>query len=235
VAGRVRGREGRVCVCNPPDERRGFLVQAATLARYAAPTAFVAGALMIITRPVILFTTPAEVGGLEEYVLGTTHAINSVVSILAFALLVIALVALYDREAPSAGAFGALSFGAAVVGTMFMTGDWWYEAFAVPRLADVAPDAIDTFVGGRLLIGGVTSFLLFGIGWTMYGAASIRAHVIPRNISITIVVGGLMSGVPIGLVYLSGGVVLGLAFVWLSAWMRRAATLGRVSRVATAG
>ena len=155
------------------------------------------------------------------YVLGTTHAVNGVVSILAFALLVIALVALYDREARSAGAFGALAFGAAVVGTMFMTGDWWYEAFAVPRLAEVEPDAIENFVGGRLIIGGLTSFVLFGIGWVIYGVASIRAGVIPRNISITILVGGLMCGVPIGFAYLSGGVVLGLAFVWLGAWMLR--------------
>ena len=49
----------------------------------------------------------------------------------------------------------------------------------------------------------------------MYGAASTRARVIPRSISITIIVAGLMSGVPIGIVYLSGGVVQGLAFVWL--------------------
>src|SRR4051812_17555713 len=115
-------------------------MQAKTLVRYGAPIAIVAGALMIITRPVILFTTPTEIGDFTQFVLSTTHAVNSVVSILAFALLVIALVALYDREARSAGAFGALAFAAAVVGTMFMTGDWWYEAFAVPRLAEVEPD-----------------------------------------------------------------------------------------------
>ena len=192
-----------------------------TLARYGAPIAIAAGSMMIITRLVILFTTPAEIGPLKAYVLTTTHAVNSVASILGFALLVIALVVLYDREAGRAGGFGALAFGAAVVGTMFMTGDWWYEAFAVPRLAEVAPDAVEDFVGGRLIIGGVTSFVLFGIGWIMYGVASIRARVIPRNISITILVGGAMSGVPIGIVYLSGGVVLGLAFVWLGAWMLR--------------
>src|SRR5215211_6504814 len=101
---------------------------------------------------VIQLTTPAEVGPFKAYILSTTHAVNSVVSILAFALLVIALVALYEREAGSAGGFGALAFGAAVIGTMFMTGDWWYEAFAVPRLAAVAPDVVDTFVGGRLFI-----------------------------------------------------------------------------------
>src|SRR5215212_3422296 len=129
-----------------PDERRD-LMQTTTLARYGAPIAIVAGALMIITRLVILFTTPAEIGPLKAYILSPTHALNSVVSILAFALLVIALVALYEREAGSAGGFGALAFGAAVIGTMFMTGDWWFEAFAVPRLAAVAPDVMDTFVG----------------------------------------------------------------------------------------
>ena len=200
-------------------------MQTTTLARYGGPIAIVAGALMIITRLVILFTTPTEIGPLKAYVLTPTHAVNSVVSILAFALLVIALVALYDREAPSAGAFGALAFGAAVIGTMFMTGDWWYEAFAVPRLAAVAPDVVDTFVGGRLFIGGMTSFVLFGIGWIMYGAASTRARVIPRSISITIIVAGFMSGVPTWFVYLPGGVVHGLAFVWLGVWMMRAATV----------
>jgi hypothetical protein len=93
----------------------------------------------------------------------------------------------------------------------------------VPRLAAVAPDVVDTFVGGRLIIGGVTSFVLFGIGWIMYGAASTRAGVIPRSISITILVAGLMSGVPFGFVYLPGGVVHGVAFVWLGVWMLRAA------------
>jgi hypothetical protein len=216
---------------NSPDERRN-LMQTTTLARYGGPIAIVAGALMIITRLVILFTTPVEIGPLKAYVLTPTHAVNSILSILGFALLVIALVVLYDREARSAGAFGALAFGAAVIGTMFMTGDWWYEAFAVPRLAEVAPDVVDTFVGGRLIIGGLTSFALFGIGWIMYGAASTRARVIPRSISITIIVAGLMSGVPIGIVYLSGGVVHGLAFVWLGAWMLRAATVARVSEAA---
>jgi hypothetical protein len=207
-------------------------MQPVTLARYGAPISVVAGALMIITRLVILFTTPTDVGPLKAYVLTTTHAVNGVVSILAFALLVLALVALYDREARSAGGFGVLAFGAAVVGTMFMTGDWWYEGFAVPRLAEVAPDVIDTFVGGRLIIGGLTSFALFGIGWILYGAASTRAGVIPRRISITILVAGLLSGVPIWFVYLSGGVVHGLAFVWLGAWLQRAARVAGASEAA---
>jgi len=69
-------------------------MQTTTLARYGGPIAIVAGALMIITRLVILFTTPAEIGPLKAYVLTPTHAVNSVMSILGFALLVIALVVL---------------------------------------------------------------------------------------------------------------------------------------------
>src|SRR4029453_13037994 len=146
VTGRVTSEPGCSRRPNSPDQRRN-LMQTTTLARYGAPIAIVAGALMIITRLVILFTTPAEVGPLKAYVLTTTHAVNSVVSILGFALLVIALVALYEREARSAGGFGALAFGAVGGGSVFMTGDWWYEAFAVPRLAEVAPDVVPRFVG----------------------------------------------------------------------------------------
>ena len=205
-----------------------------TLARYGAPIAIVAGVLVTVTRLVILFTTPAETEALKAYVLTPTHAVNSVVSILAFGLLVIALMAVCEREARSSGAFGAIAFGAAVLGTTFMTGDWWYEAFAVPRLAEIAPDVVDTFVGGRLIIGGLISFALFGIGWIMYGAASVRACVIPRSISIAILVAGLMSGVPLGIVYLIGGVIHGLAFVWLGAWMLRAAPAARAQEGAAA-
>ncbi len=118
-----------------------MLLQARTLARYGAPIAIAAGALMIITRLVILFTTPAEIGPFKAYLLTTTHAVNSVVSILAFALLVIALVALYDREARSAGAFGALPFRAAVIGTMFVTGDWWWVLLL--GLVELVPDLGD--------------------------------------------------------------------------------------------
>ena len=61
---------------------------------------------------------------------------------LAFCGLLVALVAAYSWEADEAGAFGVLGFIAALVGTMFLAGDLWFEAFAVPWLGDVAPDAL---------------------------------------------------------------------------------------------
>ena len=66
-----------------------------------------------------------------------------------------------------------------MIGTVFMTGDWWYEAFAVPWLATVAPVVFETGAGGRLLVGGLASFALFSIGWAIFGAVSVRA-LLPR-------------------------------------------------------
>lgn len=190
------------------------------LSRFAAPIVIVGGALVVITRLVSL-TIPAELETLRANVLTATFAVNSIASIVAFALLALALVAAYDREARPAGTLGLVAFGAAIIGTVFMAGDWWFEAFAVPRMAEVSPQVMDGFVGGRLLMGGLLSFALFGLGWALFGIASLHARVFPAAISVAILAGGLVSGVPIGKTYLIGGIVLGVAMVWLGAWMVR--------------
>ena len=188
------------------------------LSQIAGPLAVITGTLVVITRvPTILFLFGG--GDLTEFVLGPVHGINSVVTVAAFGLLVLALVAIYEREALSAGWFGLIGFAAALLGTISMTGDWWYEAFAVPRIAEAAPEVIPTFVGGRLIMGGIGSFLLLGIGWVLFGAASLRARVFPTAISAAILVGGLLSGVPIGPAYLTGGVIVGIAIAWLGVWL----------------
>lgn len=195
-------------------------MRASLLARSAAPLAIVAGALVVVTRVVILLTVPADIDALTVYVLTLTHAVNSYVSIVAFALLLLALVASYDLQERRVGGFGLFALGTAVVGTVFMAGDWWYEAFAVPRLAELVPDMVAAFPAGRLVVGGLSSFLLFGIGWTLYGIASIRAHLFPAAVSWCITVGGFASALP-GVGYLVGNIVLGLAFVVLGAWLTR--------------
>jgi hypothetical protein len=192
------------------------------LSRYAGAIALVAGILVIASR-VVLVTTPTDIDALKAFVLSGTFAINSVVSITAYALLALALAAIYEREARAASTLGIVGLAAAMIGTTFMAGDWWFEAFAVPRLAEIAPDVMDTWVGGRLLVGGVSSFILFGLGWALFGAATWRARVLPGRIAVAILIGGLLSGVPIGFAYLAGGMILGLAVAWAGVWMTRSA------------
>ena len=192
------------------------------LARSAAPLAIVAGALVVVTRMVGLLTAPSDSEALKVVVLTATHAINSVASIVAYAMLVLALVACHSLQAPAAGVLGVIGLGAAILGSVFMAGDWWFEAFAVPWLAQVVPVVLDNPASGRLLLGSLMSFVLFGIGWLLYGIASVRARVFPTALSWAVVASGLLSAIPImAYVIYGGSVILGLAFIVLGAWLMR--------------
>jgi hypothetical protein len=204
------------------------------LARIAGPTAIVAGILVIATRLVLMLTTPADLASLQAVVVTPLYAINTVVSIVAFGFLALALVAIYEREGRAAGWLGVIGMGAALMGTVFLAGDWWYEAFVVPWLADVAPVVFDTGAGGRLLVGGLASFALFSFGWALFGAASIRARVFPRAISVAILIGGVLAGIPIGGAYLYGSLIFGLAIVSLGVWLLKSATVGNKATQAVA-
>lgn len=206
------------------------------LARIAGPIAIVAGLTVFATRLVLMLTIPPELGdSLKAAVLSPVNAINGVASIGAFALLALALVAVYERQARATGSFGLIAFAAALTGTIVMAGDWWYEAFAVPWMADVAPVVFETGAGGPLLLGGLASFALFALGWGLFGAASIRGGVFPRAISAAILVTGLVAGIPIAGAYLYGSLAFGLAIAWLGIWLVRPERLRKVSAQASAG
>jgi hypothetical protein len=159
------------------------------LARIAGPIAFGAGTLLLIQQLVML---PILDGAhIETTMANPLYPVTAVGYFLAFCALLVALVSVYTWEAEEAGNFGVLAFIAAMVGTMFLTGDLWFEAFAVPWLGDVAPDALHK-AGGMLMIGGFTSYILFAAGWLLFGVASARARVFPLPILIAIVIGGLI-------------------------------------------
>lgn len=191
------------------------------LIRIAPPVALAAGVLLVITSIVTRVTIPADPAALGAAVLSPAHAINSAAVIAGFALLVVALLAIYQWEVGAAGSLGVIALCAAIIGTVVMAGDWWYEAFAVPWIAEDAPALVESGVGARVLIGGLISFALFGIGLVLFGVASLRAGIFPAPVSMGIIAGGVLSGLPIAGAYLYGHVLLGLILLWLGAWMTR--------------
>jgi hypothetical protein len=134
----------------------------------------------------------------------------------AFAGLLIALFAAYERQAREAGRFGLAALFAAIVGTFTLGADMWFEAFATPWLAEVVPQILTAERKGIWVIGYFSSYVLFALGWGMFGLASLRARVFPVRISVALVVGGL-----IGFLAASPpwGVPLGLALMWLGGWL----------------
>jgi hypothetical protein len=137
----------------------------------------------------------------------------------AFPLLLIALVALYGRQARTAGGFGAIAFCTAAIGTVALAGDMWFEGFAVPWLAQVAPATFDADRSGSLLWAGwLVSVLLFALGWALFGLASLRARSYPPALSVILAVGGVLgfqAAIP------PWGVALGLAVAVIGVWIVR--------------
>jgi hypothetical protein len=180
-----------------------------------------AGVLMVGAQLVMLPFDP------DDHVATTTalaFQIGGVAYLLGFVALMLFVVASHEWLEAEAGRLDAAATITAVVGTMALGGDLWFETFAVPWLADEAPSALDTDPTILLALGAVASYLLFAIGWVLYGIASLRAPV-PVVISVAIVIGGALGfrallspwGVPLGL-------AVGALGVWFIRRRRRPMT-----------
>ena len=73
------------------------------------------------------------------------------------------------------GALGLAGFLVAFAGTTLLAGDWWFEAFVGPVIAQAAPQILDLPPGGWLLAGGISTFVLFAIGWCCSGSPPYEA------------------------------------------------------------
>lgn len=181
------------------------------LARWARPLAIVAGALLVVTDLGRL------VGGRGPEALTTdpfTVAVNAGYA-LSFGVLAVALVAMYLRQAREAGGFGALAFVVALVGVVQFGGNMWFDGFAAPWIAEVAPAAFAAERTAVLLTGALASYVLFGLGWVLMGVSMLRARVFPRAVGIAVVVSGVLG---LGAGATPFGAPVGLTLVALGLW-----------------
>ncbi len=138
------------------------------------------------------------VGGdrISEAATSAAFFLPSGAQLLAMALLLIGLVALFVRQAEAFGALGLAGFVFALLGTTLAAGAAWSQVFVVPRLAEVAPAAADQGAGS-VLAGFLLSFLVFGVGWLVFGVATLRTRVFPRWAIIVLMVGAVISIIPL--------------------------------------
>ena len=182
------------------------------LSRLAGPFALSAGVLIVVAQLVMLPFDP------KDHVATTTapaFQFGGAAYFLGFVMLMLFLVANHERLEERTGRLGVAATIAAVVGTMALGGDLWFETFAVPWLADEAPNAFDTDPTVVLGLGAVSSYLLFAVGWVLYGVATLRTPA-PVAISVALMIGGVLGyqallspwAVPLG-------VSVGALGVWL--------------------
>ncbi|MCU1436908.1 MAG: hypothetical protein JWR71_3633 [Pseudarthrobacter sp.] len=177
------------------------------LAHAAGPIALVSGVVFAAVDVARLLAADRSLSRIEmmrQAPFIVTNALYWVV----FIGLVLALVSVYFRLGGRARGLGAVAFCFALAGTLDMSGNMWFDGFAGPWIADVAPGAILAGGSGMLAVGGLSSYVLFAVGWVVFGIAGWRSHMFPAWIGVLFVVAGLLGynaglppyGIPIGLV-----------------------------------
>jgi hypothetical protein len=139
-------------------------------------------------------------------------------NILAMFTLLLGLVGIFLYQYERLGKFGVMSFSLAFLGTVLIAGDAWFEAFVVPFLASVSPQIVNEDPSGSLIIGALLSFLSFSIGWILVGITSYKASVLPKYISILLIIGGIFGFKALTIPYLG---ILGISIGLLGRWMYR--------------
>ena len=180
---------------------------ASPLAAAAGPIALVSGVVFAAADAARLLAADRSRDRIEMMRQVPFQVANAVYWVV-FIGLVLALVSVYFRLGGRARGLGAVGFCFALVGTLNMAGNMWFDGFAGPWIADVAPGAILAGGSGMLAIGGLSSYVLFAVGWIIFGIAGWRSHMFPAWIGMLFVVAGLLGynaglppyGIPIGLV-----------------------------------
>ncbi|MBA2445278.1 MAG: hypothetical protein H0V49_08105 [Nocardioidaceae bacterium] len=164
------------------------------LARLAAPAGFVAAVLavaaLILFIVVVGSGTISAAAGSAAFYAPTLASFGSIIALL------VALVALFVRQSGELGQFGIVAFLVALVGTVCGAGAYWSYVFVLPYLAEQAPNLADQS-SGSVLVGFVVSFLIMGLGWLLFAAATLRTHVFPRWTVMLLMIGSVVAIVPI--------------------------------------
>jgi hypothetical protein len=183
-------------------------------ARQAGPLALAAGILLLVGQLVWLpYKQRQNVATSQNPVYQT----GTVIYLIGFCVLLFALIAVYGRQARQASRFGVVAVSVALIGTMLLGGDLWFESFAVPWLAEgPAPQVLTAEPSTLLAAGAIASYLLFAIGWILFGVASLRARVFPVAISVLVIIGGLAG---YSALLAPFGIPLALAMASLGAWL----------------
>jgi hypothetical protein len=187
------------------------------LSRFAGPIVLAVGAYLAVAH-LALFVVFMSHSDPATMLADPIFRVLNLAYAAAFSGLAIAACAAYDKQARAAGTFGLVALCAAMVGTVNLGANMWFEGFAVPWLADVVPQVLIAEKTMFWKVGYLSSYILFSIGWVLFGLASLLARVFPRLISLAIVVAGIIGFLAARPPY---GVALGLALLSLGIWMIR--------------
>ncbi len=196
------------------------------LIRWGGLAAMVGGVLYVLAELLDIYNFVLL--GEEEFsaVAATaSFAVETWLFLLGNVLVLFGLFGLYVRQSEATGPLLHVGFLVAFLGTALGVGASWAETFIVPTLVDAAPELLDA--GPPL--GYALSFGIFAIGWVLFGVAALRARVYPRWAALLLIVGAVLSFLPLPLSTAPFGVAV--AWMGLILFTGRDASAEQPSRV----
>jgi hypothetical protein len=198
---------------------RDFMARRAGLVSIAAATLILVSQISQLIIPMVL----------PESFWIATHSLRMGLALVAIFVLLLALTALYSRQAAGSGNLAVVGYLAAFLGTLLVAGDWWYEAFIGPVLREQAPELLATAPSGSILVGAVITAGTFAAGWFTVGLSTFRARTVPRGAAILMIA----AGVPAILALVAPfQIPLALAVGWMGVSLVRTEATERVTTAA---
>jgi hypothetical protein len=176
------------------------------LIRWSRLAAMVAAALLVVgdlLNLTVLFSSEP----FSEEAKSGSYLFRQVLFLLGVMLLLLGLVGLYTRQSQAAGTLGLVGFLVAYAGTVLVAGFLWANTFVTPALATEVPEFLDAGPPP----GFFPALITCGVGWLLFGIATLRARIYPRWATILLIVGAVIFVVPLPLT----GIVLSVAVGWL--------------------
>jgi hypothetical protein len=137
-------------------------------------------------------------------------------------LILLGLTGLYTRQAEKTGWLGLVSFVLAFIGMAVGGGLLLIVSIIIPLIATEAPALIGQAMTPPAFVLPVVA-VGFGLGFILFGVATMRAGVLPRWAGLLLIIGAVLQmaeGSPIDRMLLhviltTGRVVFGLSFAWM--------------------
>jgi hypothetical protein len=156
-------------------------VSESPLSTHAGPIAVIAGGLFAVAHVGQFLVMDRS--NLVTMMLDPAFRLFSAAYAITFPLILIALMALYWREAQEAGVFGAVAFCIAVTGTIALAGDMWFEGFAMPWIAGVTPETLSADrTGSSLVKAWLVTVTLFALGLGPIRHSLVAGPRLPRRV-----------------------------------------------------
>lgn len=181
-------------------------MQAPGLIRLGTLAAVAAGALFVIVEVLYLI-----VGLGRTDFTGVPYLVQSLLFLLAAALLPAALIGLHVRQGEYAGVLGVAGLAVGFLGSVLAAGSSWYAAFVVPALARAEPALAESAPPLLVNVGDILSWGLLTVGWLLFGVAALRAGAYPRPAAILLIVGAVIVFLPLPF----SAVPFGVALAWM--------------------